>query len=291
MTKKKKPLIGAHVSSSGGILKIPNRAKEIGAECVQIFAGSPKRYDVKVPEKENINEYKKELEKNGISLVYVHASYLLNLASKESELKRKSIESLKNALYFSSVIGARGVVYHPGSPKGENKEEAIYREINSLEEVISNTPKSSTVFIENTAGKKKIGTTQEEIGFIVRKINSPRIKICIDTAHSFEAGLIEDFEKSNILSWLEDWKKEINLDDIGLLHINDSLTKFNSQHDRHANIGSGEIGLKGFKNLMGIDELIDVPWIIEVPGFENGGPDKKNINILKKMREEKSNFA
>ncbi len=291
MIKNKKPLIGAHISSSGGILKIPKRAKEIGAECIQIFAGSPKRYDVRIPEKESIDKYREELEKNGISLVYIHASYLLNLASEKSELKRKSIESLKNTLYFSSAIGAKGVVYHPGSPKGKDKEKAIFREIKSLEEVILDTPESSTVFIENTAGKKKIGTTQEEIGFIVHKINSPRVKVCIDTAHSFEAGLIEDFEKNNILFWLKEWKKKINLHDIGLLHINDSLTKFNSQHDRHANIGLGEIGLKGFKNLMEVDELLNIPWIIEVPGFENEGPDKKNVDILKKIRKEKNNFV
>jgi deoxyribonuclease IV len=278
------PKIGGHVSAAGGFINCIKNAKNIGAEAIQVFAGSPRRYDVLLLKKEELDKYKEEIKKEKISPVYIHASYLINLASEDEVIFRKSVESIKNSLYFASKIGAKGVVYHPGSPKGGSKKEAINREIKAIKDILKNTPKNVYLIIENTAGIKKIGTDPDEIGCIFQKVNSKRIKVCIDTAHSLESGNIKSFEKSEIKKWILWWKKKVGLENIELLHINDSKTGADSKHDRHANIDEGFIGISGFKNLISFREFKKVPWILEVPGFDNSGPDKKNIDILKKMR-------
>lgn len=285
----KEPLIGAHVSIAGGLIKSLERAIKMGAECVQIFPGSPRRYDVFNLKEEEINNFLELAHNNKILSIFVHASYLINLASEDIDIKKKSIKSMTESLLFVEKINASGLVYHPGSPKGGDKKKAIEREIESLKEILRETPKKTNIYIENTAGLKKIGTNEEEIGYIIKKINSPRISVCIDTAHAFESGNIKDFSKKEIKNWLKKWEKVVGLRKIGVFHINDSLTDYNSHHDRHQNIGEGFIGKEGFFNLMSFSETRKVPWIIEVPGFDNLGPDKENINILKKIRSNLTN--
>ncbi len=269
---------------AGGLLKGIKRAREMGVECMQIFAGSPRRYEVFLPPEKEISKYKEAVQETGISPVYIHGSYLLNLASEDKEIARKSVESLKKSLGFADAIKAEGVVYHPGSPKGGPKDKAIEREIESISRVLAGTSENSFLIVENTAGEKKIGTGPEEVGYILKKVGSSRLKVCLDTAHSFEAGDIVSFEEKEIKRWLLKWEKEVQRENIVLFHINDSATKSESQHDRHENIGSGHIGRKGFENLMRIEKTWKIPWVLEVPGFENRGPDKKNVDILKEIR-------
>ncbi len=283
---QRKPKIGAHISVSGGLSKGLERAEEVGAECLQIFAGSPRRYEVSSSTKEEINDYKEKLCQNRKSPIFIHASYLLNLASEDDDILQKSLKSLQDTLFFADRISADGVVYHPGSPKGGSKAKAIEREVKSILKVLNKTSQNTPLVIENTAGQKKIGTTPEEVGYIFRKVKSSRLRVCIDTAHSFEAGNIREFTEKKIKDWLSVWEKEVGLENVCLFHINDSLTPSNSQHDRHTNIGEGFIGLEGFRKLMGFRKIIDIPWILEVPGFDGKGPDKKNIDILKRLREE-----
>ncbi len=268
-----RPKIGAHVSVAGGLDKAVLRAKEIGAECIQIFAGSPRRYEISIPEKTKLDT----------GPVFVHASYLLNLASEDDALREKSITSLYETLLFSDAVGAVGVIYHPGSPKGGDKEKAIKREAQSVKRVLSQYGGSSLLLLENTAGKKKIGVSAEEIGDLMQKISSKRVGACIDTAHAFESGDVTEFSKEGVEKWIKEWDEKVGLSHVHALHINDSMTEKGSQHDRHANIGEGFIGKKGFSFLAQNGSFSDIPWIIETPGFDGKGPDKKNIDILKSL--------
>ncbi len=279
-----KPKIGAHVSIAGGVIKAVDRALKIGAECIQIFPGSPRKYDVLSLSEKDVFSFLDSVKKNNIYPVFIHASYLINLASKDKNIKDKSLKAMKESLFFAKQVKASGLIYHPGSPKGGDKKEAIEREVVALQEILKETPKELNIYIENTAGLKKIGTNEEEIGYIIEKVNSPRIKVCIDTAHAFEAGNIINFSKEEIEKWIKRWDNSVGLEKIGVLHINDSLTSFNSHHDRHQNIGEGFIKKKGFSNLMSFNKIKNIPWITEVPGFDNLGPDKKNIDIIKKIR-------
>ncbi len=280
-----KPKIGAHISMGGGLSKGIKRAKEMEVECMQIFAGSPRRYEVSLPTSIEIEKYKEDLEKEEIKPVYIHASYLVNLASEESNILQKSIKNISQTIDFANLINAEGVIYHPGSPKGSVKKKAIEREIKSILKILEkDSDGKSFLVIENTAGKKKIGTDPTEIGYIFKKINSSRLKVCVDTAHSLEAGNIKDFSEKKIREWILWWDREVGLKNIAAFHINDSLTSFGSQNDRHANIGEGYIGKKGFENLINIRETQHIPWILEVPGFDNKGPDKQNVDIIKRIR-------
>ncbi len=273
--------IGAHISVAGGLSKGALRAKSIGVECMQIFGGSPRRYDILVPHKDELRKYKQIIQENAIFPVFVHASYLLNLASSDQVLRHKSIISLSDSLSFADTIEAYGVIYHPGSPKGGDKIKAIKREARSVKEVLSLYKGTVFLVLENTAGKKKIGVNCEEIGLLMKEISDPRVKICIDTAHSLESGDIKEFSPPEIEKWADRWEKDVGLSNIIVLHINDSKTKYNSQSDRHANIGEGVIGIKGFQCLAESAFFSQIPWILEVPGFDGKGPDKKNVDILK----------
>jgi deoxyribonuclease IV len=278
------PKIGAHVSVAGGLSNCIKNAKKIGAESIQIFAGSPRRYEVPSIEKKEFIKYQKEVEKEKIFPIYIHASYLLNLASEDKQILKKSIKCLEESLLYAGKIGAEGVIYHPGSPKGRSKENAIEREIEVLKRILGKIKNSVFLIIENTSGVKKIGTDPSEIGYIFKKVNSEKLRVCIDTAHSLESGNIREFTKNRLKKWISWWEEEVSFKNVILLHINDSLTSSGSNHDRHANIGEGFIGLSGFKNLISFKECKEIPWILEVPGFDNNGPDKKNIDLLKKIR-------
>ncbi len=279
-----KPKIGAHISTAVNFNDSVKRAKAVGAECMQIFVGSPRRYEVKNIDNKTADEFQRLIQLEEIGPVFIHASYLINLSSEDHIIRKKSVTSLVESLKVAEKIGSKGVIYHPGSPKGGNKEKAIEREITSLKEVLEKTPKNTIIFIENTAGIKKIGSNEEEVGYILKELKVENAKVCIDTAHALEAGNIKDFSKESIGDWILRWSKEVSLNNISVLHINDSLTAFNSHRDRHANIGEGFIKEEGFVNLMSFKETRDMPWILEVPGFDNSGPDKKNIDILKKIR-------
>jgi len=147
--------------------------------------------------------------------------------------------------------------------------------------VLKNAPGKSQLIMENTAGGgQKVGADLDELGKIFKAVKSKRLKICIDTAHAFEAGLIKSYSRQNIKKFFDDAENSFGVKNIIALHINDSKTPFNSHHDRHENIGEGYIGLKGFKDLAKEKRINNLAWILEVPGFKNEGPDKKNINIL-----------
>jgi len=136
--------------------------------------------------------------------------------------------------------------------------------------------------IENSAGGgAKIGSSPEEIGDILARVKSPRLKVCWDTAHAFEAGRIERYDEANVGYLVDRLHKSVGIQNVVALHVNDSKTPFNSRHDRHENLGEGYIGIDGFRALAGEKRLHHAAWILEVPGFDGEGPDKRNIEILK----------
>jgi endonuclease IV len=158
------------------------------------------------------------------------------------------------------------------------------RVVAGIKQVLKNVPGKTPLVIENSAaGGKKVGARPEDIGAIMKKVGSSRVKMCLDTAHIFEAGEIESYTPANIKKLLDRIDGSIGLENLVALHANDSKTLFNSHHDRHENIGEGHIGLVGFKNLAKEKRIAHTAWLLEVPGFDGEGPDKKNVDILKKL--------
>lgn len=278
------PHIGGHVSASGGLWKAFENAKAIGATAIQIFGASPQSYAFKLPDKETVTKFKTAWEKSDVKSVFLHGAYLVNLASPDPMARKKSAANLKGHLMIARALQANGLIFHVGSGKGSmSKEEALKLAATEMKEVLRAVTGDTLLIIENAAGGgDKVGSTPKDVGALMRLLKSPRVKVCIDTAHAFEAGLIEKYEPREIKTFLDEWDKEVGLKNVVALHVNDSKTAFNSRHDRHENIGEGFIGLNGFKNLAKEKRLWDKAWLLEVPGFEDTGPDRKNVEILRR---------
>ncbi len=277
-----RPKIGAHVSAAGGLSTAFGRAKEIGAECIQIFGSTPRSWSVKLPSAEEARRFKETGKKAHIDPVYLHAPYLINLGSGEKRLFGASQASLKGHLKIAEMLGAKGVIFHVGSAKGSTKEKAIPQIASSLKTILKEIPGKSFLILENAAGGgDKIGAMSGEVADILKRVGSSRVKVCLDTAHAFEAGIISAYASSEISKLCEEWDKTVGLERIVALHANDSKTAYNSHNDRHENIGEGCIGLAGFKALAKEQRLWNKDWILEVPGVNHEGPNKENVDRLK----------
>ena len=270
------------MSSSGGLYKAIENAEAIGARCIQIFGASPRGWVAHARGKEDIMRYRTALEASNVKAIYLHAAYLVNLASPAADLRKKSVKSLSDHLAIAEAIGANGLIFHIGSGKELPKEEAFKMAIEGMKAVLKAVPGKAQLVIENAAGGgQKIGANAKDIGAIMRAVGFKRVKVCFDTAHAFEAGLIDEYTPAKTKKLFDEWEKEVGMENIVALHVNDSKTVFNSHHDRHENIGEGHIGLAAFKNLAREKRIAHTAWLLEVPGFDGMGPDKKNVDLLK----------
>lgn len=277
-----RPKIGAHVSAAGGLSTAFDRAEAIGSECIQIFGSTPRSWSVKLPSAEEVQKFKETAKRTRIGPVYLHAPYLINLGSGEKRLFGASQASLKGHLKIAEMLGAEGVIFHIGSAKGSTKEKAIPQIASSLKVILKEVLGKSFLILENAAGGgDKIGATPEEVADILKRVGSARAKVCLDTAHAFEAGIISEYTHATITKLCTEWDKTIGLKRVVALHANDSKTAYNSHNDRHENIGEGYIGLAGFKALAKEQHLRDKDWILEVPGNNHEGPNKENVDRLK----------
>ncbi len=258
-------------------------AEKIGAETIQIFGASPRQWLVSPPTNEVLAEYYRLRKESKVKSVYLHGAYLPNLASPDESIFAKSVKNLRAHFAIAVKLEAQGLIFHVGSGKETPKEEGMKQAVKAMKEILESVPGPTWLIMENSASGKKIGAWPEEMRTMLDGIGSPRVKICLDTAHAFEAGLIEHYTPEGIKTFLDKWDKEVGLENIVALHVNDSKTVFNSHHDRHENIGQGHIGLAGFQNLAKEPRLWDKDWLLEVPGFDNMGPDKENIEILKSL--------
>ncbi len=272
--------LGAHQSIAGGYQEALKRIKNIGGNCLQIFSSSPRGWSFPKVNNEEINKFLTLKSQYSIDPIYFHASYLINLAD-EGKIGEMSIKSLINELNLAPKLNIKGSIIHLGSFKGEFTEKKYKKLIKNIKIILKNTPKNSLFIIEN-AGTRKIGQTLEELNKIIQDLDNDRVKICLDTCHLFSNGY--KFENKNQLDDFLNQLKKLNLlDRLEVWHLNDSKDEFNSGKDRHENIGQGKIGIEEFKTLLNHPLTKNYPFIIETPGFNNEGPDKKNLDILKKL--------
>ncbi len=276
--------IGAHVSAAGGLATSMTRAAAIGAECAQLFVGAPQRWFSAKFEDEDVAEYRRLAAELGIGPNVVHALYLVNLASPDDTLRNRSINALVNQMHWCERLGVMGLIVHVGSAKGaQSRDEAIARVIDGVEQILA---RSSTVsfLIENTAGMgMSIGSDFRDLAEIFNGLGrDERLGICLDTAHTFEAGY-DIATKDGLALVLDQLDSAIGLDRLLAVHANDSRTKFGSNVDRHENIGRGFLGEDGLGNFMTNPAVRDLPFYLEVPGFAGRGPDRENIAILRRL--------
>ena len=276
--------IGAHVSSAGGISKAIDRGLEIGCEAIQIFGSSARSWAFKPPADKEVAAFKERRAETGMGAVYFHAIYLINLGSPNPELVEKGVQSLINYMTLAADIDADGVIFHPGSHKGQGYEQVFDQAVDAINRVLEQTPEGPYLCLENMAGMgQHLGAKFEELGGILRAVNSPRLRICLDTQHSFAAGY-DLTTPEGVESMIAQFDEAIGAENLAAVHANDSKQLCGSGVDRHDNIGEGHIGEDGFAAIMGNPAFREVPFFLEVPGFEGDGPDRRNVEILKNLR-------
>ena len=276
--------IGAHVSTAGGLPKAVDRALDIGAEAVQFFCSSPQGWAFKPVPEALTSAFRQRAAQAGIGPAFLHGIYLVNLSAPTPENLQKSKDSLVNYMGVASAMGGAGVIFHGGSHRGAGYDGIFRQVVDSLNEVLASSPKDVDLLLENSAGMgNHIGSKFEEIGRILRAVGDPRMHVCLDTQHTFAAGY-DVATKAGLDAAMLEFDREIGLAHLKAVHANDSKQALASGVDRHENIGEGHIGLDGFLNIMAHPAFRDVPFLLEVPGFEGKGPDKRNVDILKELR-------
>lgn len=279
----KRLIVGAHVSSAGKLSKAIDRAKAIGAECVQIFYGPPVAWAQPKYEPALMEEFRANAARHKIGPAFVHAMYLINLASENVAARKRSIRTLAATLRFAEALGAAGVVLHPGSHQGRGFEKALPVLAKALRAVITEAPGVCPVLIEGASGQGgAVGRTFEELAGILNVAGHPkRFGICLDLAHVHGAGY-DIISEAGIRKTFQEFGRIVGWERLGVIHANDSKVERGSSVDRHENIGAGRIGTAAFRRLVRHPQLRRVPWVLEVPG-EGEGPDRANVMRLRRL--------
>lgn len=275
-------LFGAHVR--GGITGAVESALEIGAQSMQIFIGSPQTWREPTPGQTDMAKFVSQVKEHSLGPVFVHGNYLVNLASTSDINRTKSIDNLSRALRLSDRIGAVGLIFHPGSAKDLSCKEAMRRVIEAIQTVLADYSGACKLLLETCAGQgQTIGDKFLQFKEIFASLgNDKRLGVCWDTCHLYNAGYdvssAEGLERT-----VDEFDKQVGFPCLYAIHANDSKTPLGARKDRHENIGCGHIDEEGFRRLLAHHSLKHLPWILEVPGFDNKGPDRKNIEILYRL--------
>lgn len=274
--------LGAHVSIAGGLEKSVERAKNIGAGCVQIFGSSPQSFNTTNYAAEDFANFRKAAKDARITPIFFHGVYLINLASEQKRLYDLSIKSLIHYLNLCGKVGAEGVVFHIGSRKENSFGLVKGRIMEALVAILKASP-TGKLILENNAGQGGgVGMKFNELAQLLEGVKSDRVGICLDTQHAFAAGY-DVSSAEGLKNTLVEFEQEVGLPKLVAIHLNDSKFPLGSKRDRHENIGQGLIGLGAFGRILNNPRLSHLPFIIETPGFEGTGPDKKNLDILKDL--------
>ncbi|MFP4028659.1 MAG: deoxyribonuclease IV [Candidatus Brocadiia bacterium] len=281
----KKPGMGFHVSISGGLPRAIERGRERQATALQIFCDNPRTWKPHPRPDEEIERFRSAREEADLSPLIVHASYLVNPASPEPEVHRKTIDRLAFELDLSEEIGADYYVLHPGSRKGQSINEGIERTARTLVLAAQKATDNPTLLLENTAGDYGPGGDFRELQAVIEKLDAAdaisETGIAVDSCHAFAAGY--DFRQpEEVERLINDVDRTVGRAKLQLLHANDSRDPAGSGRDRHEHLGEGQIGLEGLKNLFGHRALSGLPIILETP-WESVERDRQNIHTLRQI--------
>ena len=275
--------IGAHVSISGGVKKAVERQKQETGNCGQIFAGSPRTWKVSEYEEEQGQKFEAEREKQGQNPYVIHSTYLVNLATPKDDLFEKSLKCLQSELEAAQKLGVEYVVFHPGAHTGSGRDTGIERIAEGIDRL--DIPQDVTLLLENTAGKgTTLGKSMGELREMMEKTETEdnKLGVCIDTCHAHAAGYNLAHEKG-FQDFIQEVEEDLGFDNLKVLHLNDSKDKRGSEKDNHQDIGYGNIGEKGFSNIVNSERLQDVPMIVETPQ-DNVDSYEENIEKIRELK-------
>lgn len=260
------------------------RAVERGCEAMQVFNQSPRQWRPTRWKPDDVSEFLSLRKSSPVKSVTIHAVYLINPATKDRDMRKKSADSLIHALHMGDEIGAEGVVLHPGSTVGEPQEEALGRVGEMLKHALGESEKCR-LLLENTAGAgNTLGRSFEELRQLIELGGGDkRIGVCLDSCHLFATGF--DVTTADKLSDVVDrFAKTVGMRRLKCLHVNDSQTPLGSNRDRHAIPGDGEIGPRGCAAFLSEPRFEKLPALFEGPGTTGHAPDKVDVDTMKKLR-------
>jgi deoxyribonuclease-4 len=275
-------LLGAHISTAGGVVNAPPRADDIGATAMQIFTKQPNRWAEHEVTPAEAVAFRDALASSGVRFTNAHDSYLINLASPDPALRDKSIGSFRAELRRCHALGLDALVSHPGNFM-DDRADGIARNADAITQSLEQEPGATRLLMELTAGQGTvIGSTFEEMALLLKKIPAKlrkRMGVCLDTAHVFAAGydLIKDYD--GVWARCED---VLGIERLGLLHLNDSMAPLGSKKDRHELLGAGEIGAGTFERIMRDQRLANIPKVLETPkGDDMVTNDRRMLKMLR----------
>jgi len=278
--------IGAHVSTAGGLDQIVERGVERDCDSIQIFHQNPRMWRPTAYKEEDFAAFRQDFDASGMGSIVIHAVYLINCASRERPVRTKSLVSLKHALRLGDAIGSRGVVLHAGSRKGDPIDDAIKRAGAAIREALADS-QECPLLLENTAGTQgPLGRDFDELARLLEAGGADeRLGVCIDSCHLFASGFDISNEPS-LGAVVDELDAAVGLERVRCLHVNDSAVPLGANRDRHANLGKGELGRAGIRAFLSEPRFQGLPAIIETPGPDKHGPDRKEVTLAKRLRRE-----
>jgi deoxyribonuclease IV len=278
--------LGAHVSVAGGTPNAPARAAALDAAVMQVFTKQPNRWAERLVDDDEAAAFRAARADHGIHTVAAHDSYLINLASPDPALRRKSLASFTAEVRRCEDLGIEFIVSHPGNATDGDAARGLAQNADAISEALDAVPGSVRVLLEGTAGTgTALGATFEELAELVTRVGDrhpQRVGVCLDSCHLWAAG----YDVRQVADLLERFDTVVGLRHLRLMHLNDSVAPFDSRRDRHADIGQGTIGDEGFAALMRHPSLRAVPKVIETPkGDDPTAADRANLARLRSFRD------
>jgi deoxyribonuclease IV len=279
-------LIGAHVSPAGGPAKAVERGVERGCRSIQIFNQSPRQWKPGAYTDEQVAEFAEAFAASDIDALLIHAVYLLNFATEDADMRKKSLASLTASLRAGAALGAVGVVLHPGSALKTEAGAAVKRAADTLTEALAES-EDCPLHLENTAGAGgTLGRTFAELAALIEGAGGgERLGACLDSCHLLASGY--DIRTADGLSdVLDEFDRIVGLDRLGSLHVNDSVTPLGSNRDRHVNLGDGELGRRGCAAFLSEPRFEGLACVFEGPGAAGKGVEKPDIDNAFALRKQ-----
>ncbi len=276
-------LVGAHVSTSGGIHTAIDRIEEMGGDAVQLFTQSPRAWRPTDHDPANFERFKTRRLEAGVGAVLCHALYLVNLASPKDDIYEKSVASLVNTVDVACAIEADGIVFHVGSHVGAGLDAGLERVVGALRLVLDRCSDATWLLIENSAGAGgTIGRSVEEIALLVERLDRhPRLGVCLDSCHLWVSG-VDVTDAAALAAAVDELDDLVGLDRLRALHVNDAAAPLGSNRDRHANMLEGQLGER-LATFLAEPRFDGLPAILEVPGRDGHGPDADEVAKLRDL--------
>lgn len=276
-------LLGAHVSTAGGMANAPARAVEIGATAVQVFTKQPNRWAERAIPDEEAAAFRAGIADAGVGFTCSHDSYLINLATPDPVLLERSLASFIAELERARALDLDAIVTHPGNATDGDHERGLAQNAAMIERALLRVPGRTVVLLETTAGAGNVlGSRFEELAGMMQAVSPAvrdRIGVCVDTCHVFSAGydLRDDYDRV-----VDEMDRAIGLRHLRLFHLNDSLKPFASRKDRHSDIGEGTLGDEPFRRIMNDPRFSSIPKVLETPkGDDHTAADRRNLARLR----------